>query len=46
MNLINIEEPNKPETTVKNVLELTSGQQTLVCSLKIDDKVIFVRRFK
>ncbi len=42
MNLINIEEPNKPASSQK-CLGIDFGTTNSVCSVKIDDKVIFVK---
>ena len=44
MNLINIEEPNKPETTQK-CLGIDFGTTNSVCSLKVNNKVVFIEDF-
>ena len=44
LNLINIEEPNKPETTQK-CLGIDFGTTNSVCSLKVNNKVVFIEDF-
>ena len=45
MNLINIEEPNKTETTHK-CLGIDFGTTNSVCSIKIKEQIIFIEDFK
>ena len=41
MNLVNIEEPNKNQT-ISKCLGIDFGTTNSVCSMKLDDKVIFI----